>query len=62
MGFTYTEEQQKVIDTIEGVSAEAFLEKFSENDGYEGNINLTDSNETITEKIETADGKTYYQV
>lgn len=54
--------QQKVIDTIEGVSAEAFLEKFSENDGYEGNINLTDSNETITEKIETADGKTYYQV
>lgn len=52
---------KKVIETIEGVPTEVFLEKFSVRDGYEGAINLTDNSKTITEKIEASNG-TYYKV
>ena len=54
---------KKVIETIEGVPTEVFLEEFSKNDGYAGEIIvIPEAGETATDTVETADGKKYYKV
>ncbi len=53
---------KKVIETIDGVPTEVFLEEFSKNDGYAGEIIvIPEAGETATDTVETADG-TYYKV
>lgn len=54
--------KKKVIHTIEGVTPEIFLEEFSKNDGYAGEIVVDpEEGKTATDTVVTADG-TYYKV